>query len=386
MRMKTLGAIALTLGATLAAATLALPPGAWAAPAPATPAEAKPAPAAPKAKTAAPKVKTPPRTPAKPTAKKPAAKPMPAPATTAATPSADAKKVRIFSEQLTYDRQSELATLVGKVRILQEDTTITTERVRHDSKAKVSFIEVPFTLVQEKDPDPKTTLNGDKMTFFHNEKRVYVEGNVKLKRQGLPEAKPSDPTKREKVKTALKKEDSYIESEKMTYWTDRKDADFVGKVHAYQKEKKAEGNHAFLDHVREKIFMDGNVVLTQIKGDWLVREGIVDESDPDPEREKLIKEKTVMTGDKLEIDQRTNDAVMTGKIVRVEQKGRVATSERAVYSDKDQTITMTQNVKIRRDTGDWINADKAVFHTEDDKFEAFGSQDGQVESEFLLDE
>lgn len=312
-------------------------------------------------------------------AAKPAAKPAPAAA-------AESKKVRILSESLSYDRKTELATLVGKVKILQEDTTITTERVRHDAKAKISFIELPFTLIQEKAPDPKTTLNGDKMTFYHNEKRVYVEGSVKLKRQGMPEARPNEPTKRDKVKTALKKEDTYIESEKMTYWTDRKDAEFTGKVHAYQKEKKATGDHALLNNSQDKITMDGNVVLTQIKGDWLVREGIVDTSKPDAERDKVIKDKTVMTGDKLEIDQRTNDAVMTGKIVRVEQKGRVATSERAVYSDKEQTITLTQNVKIRRDTGDWINADKAVFHTDNDRFEAFGGQGGQVESEFLLNE
>ena len=275
---------------------------------------------------------------------------------------------------------------MGKVRIIQEDTTITTERVKHDAKGKISFIEVPFTLVQEKAPDPKTTLNGDKMTFYHNEKRVFVDGSVKLKREGTPDAKAQEGTKRDKVKTALKKEDTYIESEKMTYWTDRKDADFTGKVHAYQKEKKATADHALLNNSQDKIFMDGNVVLTQIKGDWLVREGIVDTSKPDAERDKVIKDKTVMTGDKLEIDQRTNDAVMTGKIVRVEQKGRVATSERAVFSDKDQTITMTQNVKIRRDTGDWINADKAVFHTDNDRFEAFGGQGGQVESEFMLEE
>jgi len=358
----------------LLASTLGTLPGvsALAAPKPPAPAATKSTPAAKAAPAANAKAKAAPKA-------APGAKPAPA-------AGAEAKKVRIFSEQLTYDRQSELATLVGKVKILQEDTTITTEQVKHDAKGKISYIEVPFTLIQEKAPDPKTTLNGDKMTFYHSEKRVYVEGSVKLKRQGMPEAAPQEPTKREKVKTALKKEDTYIESEKMTYWTDRKDAEFTGKVHAYQKEKKATADHALLNNSQDKIYMDGNVVLTQIKGDWLVREGIVDTSKPDPERDKMVKESTVMTGDKLEIDQRTNDAVMTGKIVRVEQKGRVATSERAVYSDKDQTITMTQNVKIRRDTGDWINADKAVFHTDNDRFEAFGGQGGQVETEFLLNE
>lgn len=294
--------------------------------------------------------------------------------------------VRILSQTLSYDRKASLALLEGAVKIFQDDMTIETEKLRHDSKAKVSYIEVPFKLVQTKPDEPTTTLNGKKMTFFHNEKRVFVDGEVRLLRAGNPAAQPAGPAKKEKLKAALKREDTFIQSESMTYWTQKKDADFTGNVLAYQKEKRAEGAHAFMDNTRKKIFMDGNVVLTQIKGDWLIREGIVDASKPDPERDRAIKEKTVATGDNLEIDQVTNDSILTGQIVKIDQKDRHATGKRAVFSDRDQTITLTQDVKIRRESGDWINAERAVFHTDSDKFEAFGGQGTQVETEFKLDE
>lgn len=296
------------------------------------------------------------------------------------------KAVRILSQSLSYDRKASLALIKGDVKIFQEDTTIRTEEVRHDSKSKISYIEVPFELVQIKPPDPKTTLKGKKMTFYHNEKRVFVDGDVWLLREGNPEARPESPAKKDKLKAALKHEDTFIQSDQMTYWTQKKDADFIGNVLAYQKEKRAQGKHAFMDNTRKQILMDGEVILTQIKGDWLVNEGLVDTRKPDPERDKAIKEKTVATGDRLEIDQVTNDAVMTGEVVHVDQKDRHATGKRAVYSDKAQTMTLTENVKIKQESGDWLNADRAVFHMDSDKFEAFGSQGSQVESEFKLNE
>ncbi|MBO9542570.1 LPS export ABC transporter periplasmic protein LptC [bacterium] len=314
------------------------------------------------------------------------ATPTPKPSLAPLKPGAVKGAVRILSQSLSYDRKASLALLEGAVKIFQDDMTIETEKLRHDSKVKVSYIEVPFKLVQTKPDEPTTTLNGKKMTFFHNEKRVFVDGEVRLLRAGDPGAQPAGPAKKEKLKAALKREDTFIQSDKMMYWTQKKDADFTGNVLAFQKEKRAEGNHAFMDNTRKKIFMDGNVILTQIKGDWLVREGIVDTSKPDPERDKAIKEKTVATGDNLEIDQVTNDSILTGQLVKIDQKDRHATGKRAVFSDKDQTITLTQDVKIRRESGDWINAERAVFHTDSDKFEAFGGQGSQVETEFKLDE
>lgn len=297
-----------------------------------------------------------------------------------------ANSVRILSQTLAYDRKTSLAVLTGQVKIFQEDTVIEAEKVRHDSKGKITHIEVPFKLVQTKPDEPKTTLTGQAMVFYHREKRVNVNGDVHLIRHAEPEARPASAARKDKLKTALKHEDTNIRSRQMTYWTEKKDADFLGTVVAYQKEKKAEGDHAWVDNARKKIYMEGSVVLTQIKGDWLVREGLVDESEPDADREAAIKGATICHGDQLEVDQVTNDAVVTGALVRIDQKDRHATGRRAVFRDKDQTMTLTENVRIMRDGGDWMTADKAVFHTDNDRFEAYGGKGVQVETEFMLEE
>ncbi len=294
--------------------------------------------------------------------------------------------VRILSQTLTYDRKTSMADLRGDVKIFQGDTTIRTQEVLHDSKANISYINVPFVLVQKKPHEPKTTLKGNKMTYYHNEKRIFVDGDVWLLREGNPKARPASSAQKDKLKAALKHEDTFIQADQMTYWTTTKNAEFNGNVLAYQKEKRAQGDHAFLDNTKQDIVMDGNVILTQIKGDWLMKEGIVDTRKPDPERDKALKEKTVATGDHLVIDQVTNDAVLTGKIVHVDQKGRHATGQKAVYLDKAQTMTLTGDVKIQQASGDWLNAARAVFHMDTNQFEAFGSQGSQVETEFKLDE
>jgi lipopolysaccharide assembly outer membrane protein LptD (OstA) len=294
--------------------------------------------------------------------------------------------VRILSDFVRYDRQTKQALARGNTKIYQEDVVISTTEAQYDQQNKITNIRVPFDLVQMKPDEPRTTLKGQAMTAYHNSKHVVVERDVQLVRAGKPEAKPANTSKKEKLKTAFKKEDTVINADHMDYWTNTKDAKFDGNVRFIQKEKNATAAHAFVDNRIKKIFMNDNVVLTQIKGDWLVREGLVDTSKPDTDRDEALKERTVMTGDKLEVDQDTNDAIMTGALVTVTQKGKRATGKRAEYSDREQKITLTQDVRIAKDDGGFLTADRAVFHTESDKFEAFGAQGMQVETEFKLDD
>ena len=268
--------------------------------------------------------------------------------------------VRIQSERLQFDRKSQMALIWGQVKVVQDDAVIRTE--------------------------PRTTLKGEAMVMYHREKRMVAQGKVHLVRSGEPSAKPSSKNRRDKLKVAIRHEDTSIQADRMTYWSARKDAEFDGSVVFFQREKRGEAKHAFMDHARNRTVMDGDVVLTQIKGDWLVREDLVDTTKPDAERDKALQEAIVARGQKLEVDQVTNDAVLTGPLVTVDQKDRHATGKRAVFSDRDQTLVLTENVRIRRDSGDWMEADRAVFHTDTDRFEAFGNKGNQVLTEFNLEE
>jgi len=294
--------------------------------------------------------------------------------------------VRILSDFVRYDRQTKQALAKGAVKIYQEDVVISTTEAHYDQQNKITNIRVPFDLVQVKKDEPRTTLKGASMTAYHSSKHIVVDRDVNLVREGKPDARPANLSRKEKLKTAFKREDTVITADHMDYWTSNKDAKFDGNVKFLQKEKNATAAHAFMDNKKKKVYMNDNVVLTQIKGDWLVRNDLVDASKPDKDRDEALQERSVITGDNLEIDQDTNDAVMTGSIVTVTQKGKNAKGKRAEYSDKNQSITLTQDVRIAKDDGGYLTADRAVFHTDTEKFEAYGAKGAQVETDFNLDD
>ncbi|MEB3205427.1 MAG: LptA/OstA family protein [Candidatus Sericytochromatia bacterium] len=293
--------------------------------------------------------------------------------------------VRILSDQVRYDRATRLALVKGNVRIHQSDSVIATSEARYDQKARVTTIDVPFELVQDQKGEPRTTVQGLRMRNEHDRRLITVDGDVELVRVGNPAARPDDPSRKSKLRNAFRKEDMVIRADHMDYQARTKDAAFTGKVRFIQREKHATGDRARVDHAKQTVTLDDHVVLTQIKGDWLSREGIVDTSQPDADRDKALGERTVIIGDHLVVDQRTSDATITGSMVTVAQKGRRVTGRRADYKDSDQTITITQDVLVQRDDGSFMRAQKAIFHTEQDRFEAFGASGTQVETEFDLD-
>ncbi len=292
--------------------------------------------------------------------------------------------VRIFSDFVRYDRRSKQALAKGHVVIFQGDTTIKTSEAHYDEANKITTILVPFELVQVKVGEPKTTLKGDAMTVYHEQKHVVVAGDVNLVRAGQPDIKPANASTHAKLAAAFKRDDTVVDADHMDYYTNTRNAQFDGSVHFIQKEKNATSDHAFLDNGRNTMTMDGNVVLTQIKGDWLARNGLIDASRSDRERDAALKKKTVITGDHLVVNETTNDAVMTGQLVTVKQEGREATGQRAVYHDGKKTIVLTGNVRIAKEDGGYLTANRAVFHTNTEKFEAYGTQGHQVETDFSL--
>lgn len=291
-------------------------------------------------------------------------------------------KIHITSDYMKYDRKAKMALATGNVVIVQEETTIRTAEVQFDQGQKISYMNQPVHVVQDKPKEPLTTLNSDRMTTFHKEKRLMAEGHVRMIRAKDPKAKPKDTSDKSKIEAAIKKEDTVITANTLEYWTQKKDATFKGDVVIINDQKKAWGDTAVMENAKDTITLDGNVKVVQINGNWLVKEGIVKADKPDDARDEALRERATLTSDRLVIDQKTNDAVATGKVVRVEQKGKVATGRRAVFSDKNNTITMTENVRIQQDNGDWLTASKAVFHTKTEVFEAFSGGQTQVQTEF----
>jgi lipopolysaccharide export system protein LptA len=292
------------------------------------------------------------------------------------------ERIHLTADYLKYDRKARRALASGKVQIVQDDTVIRTEEVQFDQAAKISYMNQPVRVTQRAKGEPPTTLNAKRMTTFHREKRLVAEGEVRFVRARNPLAKPASSAQRDKVTAAIKKEDTVITADELEYWTQRKDAHFKRNVAIVNGKKKAWSDSAFMDRTRDETRLEGHVKVVQINGNWLVKEGIVEADKPDETRDEALRERATLWCDKLVIDNRTSDAVATGQVVRIEQKGKVATGRRAVLSDLNHTITLTENVRVQQANGDWLTATRAVFNTQTEVFEAFSGGQTQVQTEF----
>lgn len=308
-----------------------------------------------------------------------------------AAPQAKESRVKIMANKVRYDRLNKLALATGEVKIIQEDTTIFANEVQYDEGAKMSYINDPLKAIQtDKETGRKTVLTGDRMTAFHEEKRILVEHNVKLDREADRSPRPPKPkgddksVKRQQVETALKRARTIITADALEYWTRAKDAAFNGNVKLLQDEKRANGDRALLNDAQGTITLTGKAHLEQINGNWLVVEGIVDDDPKDEELQRALKNKAEIDADEIVINQNTNDVYAKGH-VRVQQKGRVATGDECIYNDRQELITVTGNVKLLRENGDWMTADRILVHTARELFEAFGGGK-QIESEFTIPE
>ncbi len=97
-----------------------------------------------------------------------------------------------------------------------------------------------------------------------------------------------------------------------------------------------------------------------------------------PEAKKILKEKTILTSDKLVFSTKTGDASASGSVF-VSQKGREAKADHAEYNDKEEILTLTGNVFMKKGK-DWVSAKKVIVTVRDETFEA----EGGVEAEFKL--
>jgi lipopolysaccharide export system protein LptA len=311
-------------------------------------------------------------------------------------------RVRILSDEAKYDRQNKTALAKGHVKIMQDNVSIYTASVLYNQGIHTSFIDQFVRIINlDKETKRKTDISANKMVAYHQEKKVHLENDVRFDREEdrkfqIATENKKSASNREKTETAIRRERSVITSDACDYWTKTGDAIFTGNVIVLQKEKKASGETVNVKNDSNKntdtITLEKNAKLIQIKGEWLAKEGIIDPKE-DKEKERLTKERLEMNADKIVIFQKSSNVIGDGnvKIVqKVANKQREATGEHSVYDDISKTMTLTGNVKIKRENEDWLTAEKAIFHSDSENFEAFSNIDEtkpgnkQVESEFLI--
>ena len=234
------------------------------------------------------------------------------------------KKNKIWGNQMTIDHKQEVSTFLGEIKIARDDITLTCDQLIYDSKNESL---IPF-------------------------------GNIKSKIKG--------------------KQKTLIKASKMNLFTDEtKDITMQNNIEIVQGRKSIVANDGVYNKSKGIIFLSNNVKAVIEKGGAILKKETLKKL-KNPDAKELLKEKTFIQSDKLDISTKTENFQASGNVF-VFQKKREAKSDFADYSDSSEIIKLTGNVYMKKND-DWIKCDKVNVWVKDEIFEAVGS----VEAEFKI--
>ncbi len=269
---------------------------------------------------------------------------------------------------LTYRLREQVVVASGEVRVEQPDQTLSARELTYRVREKIADATGSVRL-ETRD----STLTGEAMWADLANKQARVRGPARLLRKGGP---PPQGREQDRVLAALAKEDTTITAQSAFRfgWRETNEAEAEGEVRLVQVDKEARADFARYSEKDDRIELAGNVRLDQRSGQWLVRERLV-RPPQDEEERKSLQTPATLTADRVVIYLTSRDAVATGN-VRVTQGKRSATGERAEYDDRNGMIVLVgRRVRMQREDGAWLEAERVVVSLKEDTFEAYGSVD-----------
>ena len=272
------------------------------------------------------------------------------------------------ARELLYEITARIAHVSGDVLLDQEGTSVSAGRMTLDVGAQVVRSRDGVRLTRE-----GTTVSGDEMVTYLTTRRVEVAGRVVLRRPaGVP------PATQDRAARTLAAQETRITAERMRFRWDANEAEAEGAVVLTQPDKTARADQVVYSEARGVIELLGRVEIEQRSGEWLVEGGVVG-TPRDAAGAKAASAPVHLWADRMVIRIESRDMQADGR-VKVEQEGRVATGDRATYTERGQTIVVSGHVRLREADGSWLRADKVIIMIADETFEATGN----VETEFTL--
>lgn len=260
---------------------------------------------------------------------------------------------KIAADYLKYIPSEKRSEIEGNVTLFKKDSSISAQKIRIDHERETADISGDIKL-KRKDG----ILRAESLNYFSSDERLEA-GGIDLK------------VSEGKLKTEIK-------AARASFFSDiSKDMSIQGSLEALQGKKLAIAQEGFYSQKSKKLTMRRNVRTIFEKGSVMLKEETVQKL-KNIEAKKILKEKTVLTCNELIFSTRTGDARASGSVF-VSQKQREAKADRAVYNDKDETLSLFGNVFMKKGK-DWISCKQVIVSVKNETFEAVGS----VEAEFKL--
>jgi len=251
--------------------------------------------------------------------------------------------LELAAAQVTYEITPRIARATGAVLLTQDDVTVRAPQVTLALSAQTVTASGGITVLQG-----RSSLSGQMLQANLVARRAEVVGQAELVR-----AAASDPQPASDAVAAAASAHTVMRAPRMSLRWNPDEVEASGGVSILQGERVGRAERARYVEAMGQMELAGGVVVEQF-GD----------------RPPLSAAR--LTARRLLISLRDGSMEAEGD-VRVTQKGRVASGERALYREKEQQIILTGRVQMTDEDGNTVRADRVVISLSEETFEASGN-------------
>lgn len=276
--------------------------------------------------------------------------------------------VELLAPSVRYEVGPQVTTAEGGVEVVQEGTRLRARNLRFLHRERVAFAEGEVRLLND-----RWTLDGERLRADLQNRTAEVQGPARWVRKGGP---PPPGREGDRILAALSKEDTVLRADRRLTvdWARTEEATAEGNVRLEQVDKRARADEGTYSESKDRIELVGRVRLEQTSGQWLLRERLV-RPPRSREEEEALSSPAVLEAQRVVVQLGSRNALAVGS-VRVTQRGRSATGERAEYDDQEGRIVLSgRRVRLEREDGSWLEAQRVVVSLKEDTFEAYGAVD-----------
>jgi len=293
----------------------------------------------------------------------------------------DQKGTTVRAPRMRFLIREDVTVASGGVEAVHGDATITAPHLRHDGRSGEVTAEGGVTVSQ-----PGTKITGRRMVAHLPSRRADVREDVTLIRvtrssppqTPAPAAQGSPPPPGVSSPTQAAEETTTITAGRIVFRWDVNEGEATEKVVAKQKDRTGWADRMTYSEPTNQLVMIGNVIVEQLSGESLVREGVASTPRSAEERQALTST-TRLTCTRLVMTLRERDMVADGPL-KVTQKGRWATGSRGTYTEATRRVVVTGNVNMQEADGRRLKADRVIISLLQEVFEA----EGNVETQFTI--
>lgn len=240
----------------------------------------------------------------------------------------------------------------GGVEIYWEDIVLKADQADIDDAAESAVLSGNVDAT-----DPTYNMKSGKMTVRFKDKVMDAQDFVQFSKTKQGTEKPAEgATKRARITTILKNNKTKVYCSELTYNWDKGDFVATGEVKIVQDDLSADCDKLTYVKDQKQYTMEGDVLVTLSKYEWLFSNNIIEKPDEKVGR-TLAKQESTLTADKVVFGEDSEVADATGssdKKAVISQKDKRVEAPHIVIDDGSKAVKADGGVLMHQDTGDWL--------------------------------